>query len=508
MEKKKDLLASKSALNKNPLNNMYKTFCFPKPNYKTKNAKININFNPKNTQLHRIWSTKNVISNGKNINLENNDLYYSSSIIFRAPSVKDNRIEISKMMKKEKNKKLNFLKNMHNDLMIKESKLYRKKFYLIGFKSSNNIESQAKIELKKKYSLNSMNDIININDDEKNNNINMNKINLSINFKGSFNKTKLRKNTLNSYENTLIRYEYLKKNLDENNNKNKKNNIKNVELASSTYKTNYRSIYGRNNSEITKSNDINTKHNKSTKNISYKIFKKEPKLYINNENKNLILEYYKPQNSYRLNNDKSIEMSKMSLKLNDIICNSDKTSLNKNILEIEKLLIKFKTFKQFQLIRLEEESKMDIKSLEKKIFLLEKNLKKFNKISIIYFEKIQEYIAFLNDTKININNILEEENNKRFNLYFELEKLVIENVIKQKELEHLIMIKNFLVQVKFYLIKQPSYFNKILKEKSRKYDLGRLILSLNIQSQNQNVIKFIESIPELKLQELNLQSSP
>ena len=506
MEKKKDLLASKSALNKNPLNNMYKTFCFPKSNYKTKNAKININFNPKNTQFHRIWSTKNVISNGKNINLENNDLYYSSSIIFRAPSVKDNRIEISKMMKKEKNKKLNFLKNMHNDLMIKESKLYRKKLYLTGFKSSNNIESQAKIELKKKYSLNSMNDIININDDEKNNNINMNKINLSINFKGSFNKTKLRKNTLNSYENTLIRYEYLKKNLDENNNKNKKNNIKNFELASSTYKTNYRSIYGRNNSEITKSNDINTKHNKSTKNISYKIFKKEPKLYINNENKNLILEYYKPQNSYRLNNDKSIEMSKMSLKLNDIICNSDKTSLNKNILEIEKLLIKFKTFKQFQLIRLEEESKMDIKSLEKKIFLLEKNLKKFNKISIIYFEKIQEYIAFLNDTKININNILEEENNKRFNLYFELEKLVIENVIKQKELEHLIMIKNFLVQVKFYLIKQPSYFNKILKEKSRKYDLGRLILSLNIQSQNQNVIKFIESIPELKLQELNLRN--
>ena len=78
----------------------------------------------------------------------------------------------------------------------------------------------------------------------------------------------------------MIRYEYLKKNLDENNNKNKKNNIKNFELASSTYKTNYRSIYGRNNSEITKSNDINTKHNKSTKNCVNKNGKKIQKQKI------------------------------------------------------------------------------------------------------------------------------------------------------------------------------------------------------------------------------------
>ena len=74
-----------------------------------------------------------------------------------------------------------------------------------------------------------------------------------------------------------------------------------------------------------------------------------------------------------------------------------------------------------------------------------------------------------------MNNNSEGENNKRFNLYFELEKLVNENVIKQRELEHLVLIKHFLIQVKHCLIKQPSYFNIMLKEASRKYDLGKLI---------------------------------
>ena len=43
----------------------------------------------------------------------------------------------------------------------------------------------------------------------------------------------------------------------------------------------------------------------------------------------------------------------------------------------------------------------------------------------------------------------------------------------------------------------------MLKEASRKYDLGKLILDLKIQPQNQNVIKFMESIPEIKEEKIN-----
>ena len=186
----------------------------------------------------------------------------------------------------------------------------------------------------------------------------------------------------------------------------------------------------------------------------------------------------------------------MSIQLNEIVYNHD-SELNKNIIELGKLIMRFRTFKDFQIIRLDEISKQDIKGLEKRINLLQNSLKKYNQISIDYFREIQDYISFLNNEKFNSNNNLEAEFNKKFNLYFELEKLVNDTVVKQRELEHLIVIKFFLIQVKFNLIKQPSYFNSLLKEASRKHQLGRLILELKIQPQNQNVVRFMESVTEL-----------
>ena len=510
----------KDFFNRNPLNLMNKTFSNPKTKLsdfqKGKEFKKNINEQQQqhsSKAFYRIWSSQNILYGNNNWDYIKkpirNNLYSSSSIIFRAPSVKENRYEISRMMRKEKYKKMNYLNNIYNTLMISESKLYRKRLYLTGFKGNS---TKGKVELKKRYNMDDMNSL---NNNEKNININ-----LRLGIKSSFVKNRGKKN-INSYESSLIRYKYLKKKLEENekfeikNKFNNKNNKHSDIPTSSTYKTNYNSKYSKLISakkllsDNSKSNDMNIKSfsisNASTAKLRKTANKENNNFEINekrplSKKESVFLYQYKDyninnkQSSFRIYND--IEMSNMSIQLNEIVYNHD-SELNKNIIELGKLIMRFRTFKDFQIIRLDEISKQDIKGLEKRINLLQNSLKKYNQISIDYFREIQDYISFLNNEKFNSNNNLEAEFNKKFNLYFELEKLVNDTVVKQRELEHLIVIKFFLIQVKFNLIKQPSYFNSLLKEASRKHQLGRLILELKIQPQNQNVVRFMESVTEL-----------
>ena len=510
----------KDFFNQNPLNLMNKTFSNPKTKLsefqKGKEFKKNINEQQQqhsSKAFYRIWSSQNILYGNNNWDYIKkpirNNLYSSSSIIFRAPSVKENRYEISRMMRKEKYKKMNYLNNIYNTLMISESKLYRKRLYLTGFKGNS---TKGKVELKKRYNMDDMNSL---NNNEKNININ-----LRLGIKSSFVKNRGKKN-INNYESSLIRYKYLKKKLEENekfeikNKFNNKNNKHSDIPTSSTYKTNYNSKYSKLISakkllsDNSKSNDMNIKSfsisNASTAKLRKTANKENTNFEINekrplSKKESVFLYQYKDyninnkQSSFRIYND--IEMSNMSIQLNEIVYNHD-SELNKNIIELGKLIMRFRTFKDFQIIRLDEISKQDIKGLEKRINLLQNSLKKYNQISIDYFREIQDYISFLNNEKFNSNNNLEAEFNKKFNLYFELEKLVNDTVVKQRELEHLIVIKFFLIQVKFNLIKQPSYFNSLLKEASRKHQLGRLILELKIQPQNQNVVRFMESVTEL-----------
>ena len=514
----------KNNTNKNLINYMNKTFSQPKSGIKElpKNKKnINLNELHSSKAFHRIWSSQNIYD--RNWDYANkpirNNLYSGLTKIYRAPSVQENRYEIYKLMKKERNKKMNYLNNIYNTIMINESRLYRKKLYLSGFKS-NNYNTKRKVELKKKYNMNDMNDITDTNKKEK--------IYSSKNIKSSFNFKNSRK-AISSYNNSLLRNKYSssKKKDEENENSVSIYNNKNKKFipTSSTNKTNYRSnLKSTKYVENSKSNDLNDTSHKSIydskmstikfktqlkirrkeyKNIYYELYQRENKL----KNSKIFL-YFNPdnerQNSIRPYN--SIEVSRMSLKLNEMVFDYE-LDLYQNLAEFAQLIGKFKTFKEFQIIRLEEMSKHDIKGLEKRINLLQKNLKKVNKIYFVYFREMQDYMAFLKNKKLSLINDSETENNKRFNLYFEIEKLITENITKQRELERLILIKNFLIQVKFYLLKQPNYFDKILKEVSHKYDLGKLILNLKIGLQSQTIVKFMESIPEIKEENDKLQNN-
>ena len=266
-------------------------------------------------------------------------------------------------------------------------------------------------------------------------------------------------------------------------------------------------------------NDINHLTNSSKKTTAhtrcrvyknhkkFEIIKKKPLLLKSNSNF-FLLEKKKNKEKYKEDKEetkkedssfrvyKNIEVSRMTLELNDIILHKKKKTYY--LKDLEKSLIKFKACQQFQEERLEIMSKQDINGLEKRILFLQKNITKYNSVTIEYFREINNYLHFLKEKTNSLYNFSEQENNIRFNLFFEIEKLVNDNVSKQKELEQLIEIRHFLIKVKNTLQNLPNYFSTILKEVSRKYELGKLILGLKLQPQNQNVIKFLDSIPEIK----------
>ena len=448
-------------------------------------------------KFKRVWSTQNIFlynmcktsKYGKHL-FNKNINFYSGAAIYSAPSVKENRIEINKLLKSGKNKRINYLNNIHNNMMIKSSKKYRKKINF--FSKDNSFDNKTKLELKRKYNMNDMNEIDKI------------KKKLYPINRGYFITSKNRRN-FSGIDLSLKRYQYLKQDMNNNlflNNNENKNNYKNENTLSTKYlskkpgyeitnKTNEMN-YITNYSKIMSAGTINLiKNNKKPEYV-----KKKPLL------KNYLSAHLLEKNGDEIkNNDllrlyKDIEISNMSLDLNNIIFNNTKKVLKLD--ELEKKLMKYQTLKEFQEVRLKIMSKQDINGLQNRIILLQDNIKKYNKISYEYFLRINNYLHYLKEVKYTLSNFFEEENNKRFNLYFDIEKLVTENILKQKELEHLIEIKLFLIQVKNTLIKQPNYFSNILKENSRKYELGKLIISLKVVPQNQNVTKFLESIPDIK----------
>ena len=457
-------------------------------------------------KFKRIWSSQNIFlsnnnnnNNINNINKNKHNLFYNNNIysgssIYSAPTVKQNRIEIARLIQDGKNKRLNYVNNLFNSIMIKESKLYRKKLKLLNRDTS--FDNNDNYILKRKYNMNDMNELTNIK-------LNLHPI-VPIEKKRNLSSYDLySRKYANNYinDNTLStnKTNYFSKNISGKitmktiyENKNKKNDINTL-----TKSTKYFSA----------GNSHKNKQNKNYRRFGYLRKKKTENpivfLYKEKEKEKEKNKSERGNNSFHIYN--SFDVSKMSLELNDLLFN--KKRKDENINEVEKKLIIFKAVKGFQKTRLDIMSNQDINGLEKTIELLQKRIKKYNQISFKYFRDINNYIHFLKDKKYSIKNSFEEENNKRFNLFFDIEKLVNENILKQKELEHLIEIRHFLIQVKNYLIKQPNYFIKQLKEISRKYELGKLILSLKNHLHNQNVIRFLESIPEINNVEIR-QPSP
>jgi len=136
-------------------------------NFDINKQKFDIYKNNNYLKLERIWSSQNIFKNNDKNNSFNKNIYnsnfYCGSALYRAPSIKENKLEINEILKKENNKRLNELNNMYNTMMINESKLYRQNLYLFSNDNKvNNNENKLRNNLKKKYSTNDMNKINNI----------------------------------------------------------------------------------------------------------------------------------------------------------------------------------------------------------------------------------------------------------------------------------------------------------------------------------------------------------
>ena len=453
----------------------------------------------------RALSSQNFFINNRSNKSNNNNLinknekvnYKYCASIYSAPSVKENRLEIDRILKINRNKRLSDINNIHNSIMVKESKIYRKK---LQFLNKDNNSFDEKIKLKSRYNMSDMNELNNI------------KINLHQTFQEYYLRRINKRNFWNK-DITLKNSRNFNKGLNANSISFKYVN----DNTTSTKKTNYFTPYFSSKNKIKSINELNKKNkfdlksgfkflssSVSNKNSESKLNNKTESIFKNNNfinnSQTILLDKENNNESENKNENplhiyKDIEVSKMSLDLNDILFNQNQKIY---LSELGKKLLKYKSLQAFQENRLELMSKKDINGLIQRIILLEKSLKKYNQLSIEYFREINNYIRFLKDKFYILKNYYEENNIKRLNLYFEVEKLVTDNILKQQDLEYLVEIRLFLIQVKYYIIKRPNYFSQALKETSRKYELGKLILRLKNYPQNSNVARFLESIPEIK----------
>jgi len=269
----------------------------------------------------------------------------------------------------------------------------------------------------------------------------------------------------------------------------------NSSLSIDNFNVNNESIYNSNSLYNNESNFLsdNRKSNNRTQypmlsNSAKSISKMNIKLM---EKDRLIL----PKNNNEINKN---TISGMRIEINNVIFK--KLKGRRQFPELEKKMIKFKVWQNIQIKKLNEFMKKRKSFIDQKDKLI--NLKNLMEIKYnIYSEEMKKYLIFLFDKENEIKSELEIYKEKIKVINSELEKLILELVKKQTELEPLVEKRNLLLQIKQRFKNPPSYYEELLIKDSKKLLVGNSFLNLEVSKQikNKNVIKFIGSFLELKL---------
>lgn len=411
-------------------------------NYPTNYNKIN--------QIYNKYYKHNPMSVYKN-------QLYSLLNVNKAPTLYDNRLEINKIIRKKKLQKEEDYNNFYKNVMSTYSKLRRNNSQI----SSENLKTGNLYNTKYKNNSNrSCDDIMLMNP------INIKKINSS-NISG------------NNYEENIT--DNFPGILNNNNNDNKK-------IKESTI------IDG----QLTENKDYFNNSSSVMMTLLPYISRTNGNSINNNENS---AKYTKREND----DEDEVKLSNFAIqKMRNHLFEAMecKTRTVSQFANLENKIRKLKIFQNIHYQNLQKILDSEKFNIDKKYKYLMGINKIYNNVWSKYRKTINLYLHFLFDKQDEMEINLERVIRKKKNIESQIEKLMIQNVKVQKDLEDLVQMRNFLLQVKQKLIKQPHYFTPLLHRDSRKIELGNIILKSLVGTKNSSVIKFLDSFSILNLVQL------
>ena len=449
----------------------------------------------KNKNSNNMSKKSKIMNNSTNNNSTNNsnfyeNLYYypphnskysyanniSSEVCFlysdfnfnKAPSLRDNLSGIRSLIKNRKRNKIHYLNNLFfssicrnklsqtnidevNTNQKKDIKFLSKNLYGKTKPERNNSCIEFISNKKNIFKEEPINKTKNIN---TNSNKNKNNINRYIN-SGCVSTTTYK--TINTNRKLDISKDNIRYN-----NKNKKN--EKLESINSN-------IYSNTIQEFSNLPSILNKTNKISKSIDF-----------SNLNNNL------SQNSFLTN----LNTENMNFQLNDCIFESkDKI---KKINEFEIKIYHMKIFQGFQKAQLNMILEQKIYSVQKYVNYIEKIFHKYAIIYKRYNYSFHEYLKYLHDVISELDSQLKDIINEHIQYEYDVDALLHKNINKQKELERLIDMRNFLYRVKHKDEILPNIDSTFYIE-SKRYLLAKCLQKLFEKDNNITVIKYLNNLP-------------
>ncbi len=193
--------------------------------------------------------------------------------------------------------------------------------------------------------------------------------------------------------------------------------------------------------------------------------------------------------------------AKMLFEINELLYNGLSDDRNELIKNSKKLNL-LKVFEKYQKLRFNIHKKYDINELNNKIIQIEKNMKEINKKYQNFEMNMIHYFKFLQTQKskeiVKLEHILEN----KYKIQVKVDKLLLNIVNKEYELENLIEIRNFLLQVKFKILKFPIELNSIINNIYNRDNIMNELKTLFTKFNHVQVRKFIIEYQEYQ-EEIN-----
>ena len=182
--------------------------------------------------------------------------------------------------------------------------------------------------------------------------------------------------------------------------------------------------------------------------------------------------------------------TKMLFEINELLYNGLSDDRNELIQNSKKINL-LKIFEKYQKVRFQIYQKYDINELKNKIIQIENNMKDINKKYQIFEMNMIHYFKFLQTQKSKEILILEHILENKYKIQVKVDKLLLNIVNKEYELENLIDIRNFLLQVKFKILKFPNELNSIINNIYNRDNIMNEFNALFTKFNNVQVRKFI-----------------